>query len=71
MTTCAFSVVASASKTSKLSMPPSPVRNLSIAVLVTSSLVCNESMRGMSVADRLFCPCQKRKRETMAGDTEY
>ena len=59
----AFSVVASASKTSKLSMPPSPARNLSMAVLVTLSLVCNKSMRGMSVADRLFCPCQKRKRD--------
>jgi len=67
----AFSVVASASKTLKLSVPPSPAQNLSTAVLVTLSLVCNESMRGISVVDCLFCPCQKRKREMMVGDTEY
>jgi len=52
-------------------VPPSAARSLSTAASVTSSLVCDESISEMSVANRLFCPRQKRKKETMTGDTEH
>jgi len=34
-------------------------------------VVCDESMSEMSITNCLLYPCQKRKKETMAGDTNH
>jgi len=64
-----------ASRAPRLSVPPSAARSLSTTASVTSSFACGERMSEMSVANRLFCPRQKRKekrkKDTTAGDTEH
>ena len=63
MVSAATCSLAASRATRPLRVPPCAARSSSTAASATTSFICDESMSEMSVVNRLFCPCQKRKKK--------